>query len=231
MNTERHIVYELINIIRNHEHNNDEPVTERLMRGYLKTFRSDFIRKHYKDEMNIADECFQVLQLPMVRKNPTEFTGGVPKIIRLKNHSGFTIYINNSTVPIVDSEQYQLSKNNPLGKQNFFGKTEGSQLTIFQPKTSRKLSHNSPLLENIQSALSDNSTFTLSAILTDPSDDPNYDWENDVYPFPSEKESELIVTILRQVFGISFQFKPDQIQNASSDNITYHENLQVNGGN
>lgn len=231
MNTEKHIVYELLNIIRNHEHNNDEPVTERLMRAYLKTYRSDLIRKHYKDEMNIPDECLQITSLNLVRKNQSEFTGSLPKIIRLKNHAGFSVYINGAPVPVVDSEEYHLSKTNPLGKQNFFGKAEGSKLTVFQPLTSRRLNADSVLLENIKVAETDRSEFTLSCILTDPSDDPEYDWENDVYPFPSEKESELIVTILRQVFGISFQFKPDQVQNAASDNINYHENLQVNGGN
>lgn len=227
MNTERHIVYQIMNIVRNHEHNNDEPITERLMRAYLKTHRSESIRKAYKNGTSNFDECIQNVSINL-ENNGNEFSGKIPKIIRLTNNSGFGLSINGHSVPVVDAEQYNLSKMTMHGRTQFFAKSEGSTIVLFRPQPTKALSQDSNLLNAINSK---NPMFTLSAILTDPSDDPNYDWENDVYPFPSEREQELVATVLSKVFGISMSMKPDQVQNAAADNITYHEQFNVNGGN
>lgn len=231
MNTEKHIVYEILNIVKNHEHNNDEPVTERLMRGYLKTFRPDMIRKYYKNGINVTDECSQTLVLTPDKKG-TEYQVEIPKIIRMDFGSGMSISFGGLMVPIVDLEQYELSKLNPFGSRNIQAKAVGQKLTLFTPKIDECMNVNKPLFNVLVGIEKGNvPDVIIQAILTDPSDDPNYDWENDIYPFPSEKEHELVAQIIRQVFGISTQMKKDEIQNGRADNIIYQDEFNINGGN
>ena len=44
--TEKEIIYQILNTIRDAEHNQDERIGERLMRSFLKTYRGESMRKH-----------------------------------------------------------------------------------------------------------------------------------------------------------------------------------------
>jgi hypothetical protein len=67
----------------------------------------------------------------------------------------------------------------------------------------------------------------LKAILHNPSEANNYDWENDIYPFPSERIPELTDQILGREFQFMKQAKRDEIQNARADEVRYHDNTDV----
>lgn len=227
MNTEKHIVYEIFNALRKHEHNNDEPVSERLMRGYVKSFRGDLIRKYSKNGININDECRQTMSLILIKNGKNIYSAKIPKTIRLDNNSGISVLGPGVVIPVVDNEQFELSKRNPFGRKNPFCKTVHDDLTVYIPDLSTCTEYGTPLYNFIQSH---SKNIAVTAVFADPSDVPGYDWENDIYPFPAEKEFELIYQILRQIFGISEQMPKDEIQNARADRIIYQNEYNVNGG-
>lgn len=228
MNTEKHIVYEMIEIISNHEYNNDQPVNERVMRMHLKSFRPDMIRKLYKDGVNVNDECVQITPKILSKTlNQYEFECHIPKIIRLDKNAGLAVTAEGIQIPVIDEEKYFLSKKNPFNKKGIFAKAVNDKLTVFVPDPMMCNHKNESIMKFI---LDKQKRITLNAILSDPSDNPNYNWEENIYPFPSEKEHELISQVLRQVFGISVQMKKDEVQNNRADKINYHEEYNVNGG-
>lgn len=242
MVTELEIVYSILNTVRDAEHNNDEPVTERLMRSFLNTYRVDALRKYYKDGHVVDDEVFQLIPLKLSRiGNTHEFKGEIPKIIRLTNHYGFYLEKNGISIPIVDLEQYSLSKRNPFASHLVQSKTQQNTLTLFGGLISPNINgtqENGILIANILDEVEAqvNSSVTdikvnvdFFGILTNPSDQPGYDWEKDIYPFPSEKLEELKSQILRKEFGIMMQAKKDEIANSRNDSLNAKDERQIDG--
>ena len=68
METEKKIIYSILNTIRAAEYNLDEPVTERLLRAYLSNYRADALRKHYENGINVSDEVFQTIIISLEEK-------------------------------------------------------------------------------------------------------------------------------------------------------------------
>lgn len=231
-NSEYHIVYELINAVRNSVHNNDEVISERLMRQILKTYRADSIRKEYKNGIELDDEVIQTIPLRFKKLPNGDFSSAIPKIIRLKNHAGFFLNKENYNIPIVNSESFDLSKNNSFARNLLKAKTQNENLIVSVPKRSYCLTKSGQLysilsmLEKEQKTLKE-IKLDFSGILADPSEDPNYNWEESIYPFPSERLAELKTQIAFKEFQMSMQYKQDEIQNARQDRVIYQDEFNI----
>lgn len=251
MKTELEVVYNIINVARAGEHNNDEPITERLVRSFMRNHRADCLRKYYKDGQIVDDEVFQDIELKIFKITSTLFQTKIPKAIRFQNHNGFYIEKENVIIPIVLSHQYILNKNNPYNVNFLFCKTENQLVTLNIPNTTLiqnadHASENYIMIESVMDEILTQEIFNfnnpnltkpvhvkvnLHAVLLDPSDDPNYNWEKDIYPFPAERLVELENQILAKEFGIMANTKKDEVQNAKGDendgiNKTYKTNRQ-----
>lgn len=249
METERQIVYSILNTIRNHSHNIDEDITERLLRSHVLSYRADSIRKHYKNGHTIEDQVFQRVTLPFLgtKKHPItkkinkEFTAALPKLIRMDNHYGLRLERLSIMIPVLDSELYSLTKKNSLNNKKVFAKTDTKFAQIYIGDFKSCASSESEvqilindIIQEIQDQQNNNEEvlklkFDLYAVLYNPSDDPSYDWENDIFPFPAERNPELKMQILKNEFGIivDLRAKKDEVQNARPDNIRYHEEQNI----
>lgn len=250
MKTELEAVYHVLNIARASEHNNDEPTTERLVRSFLQNHRADSLRKFYKDGHFVNDEVFQKISLFVTKSVNGEYQIQIPKAIRFDNHNGFYLEKNEVPIPIVSSQTYRLNKQNPFGRSFVFAKTEEQLLTINLADVSTiqnpdVLSENYLFVKGIAYELLAQEVNNFNnpsnqvalglpvdyyAVLLDPSDCPNYDWETDNYPFPSEKLFELATQVLAKEFGIMTASKKDEVQNAKGDENKNSGQAQRNAG-
>lgn len=245
METERQIIYSILNTIRNHSHNNDEEVSERLLRSHVLSYRADSIRKHYKDGHVIEDQVFQRVNLPFkISRVKKEFVAEAPRLIRTTNHYSLRLEKFGIPIDVLDSELYQLTKKNHLNNQKVFAKTDTKNIQVYIGDYNSCASKDSDIqivinsiLQEIQdqtNANIDDDKITINldlyAVLYNPSDDPSYDWENDIFPFPAERNPELKNQILKNEFGIivDLRAKKDEVQNARNDSIRYHEEQNIN---
>ena len=245
MDTERHILYSILNGVRDAEHNNDEPVTESLLRNLIYTYRADSIRKHYRDGQTVSDEVFQRVPLKLLRLVDGTFVAQMPKIIRFTNNYGMYIEKFGTTIPIVTSQEFSLGRNNPFNRKFPHCKSEGNQLILRVPDSLQGLDQvgeNYQVIKDFLDSIAAQELFNfnnpsmakdveinldLRAVLSNPTDCEEYDWEVDIFPFPQERLPELRSQIMLKEFGIMKESKKDEVQNARADVIRYHDNGDV----
>lgn len=242
MNTEHEIVYNILNTIRNAEHNIDESITERLMRGFLRVYRAESIRKYYKDGHIVNDEVFQHIPLELNKISDDEFEIKIPKIIRFQNHYGFYIQKNGITIPVNTSEEYELGNKNPFNSSLVKAKTVSDKIVLYKGKLTNcmtggndnvtliSLFYNELQKQKLDGVKEPKIKIDFYGVLHNPDDCPQYNWEEDSFPFPSERLDELKTQILKKEFGIMVQAKKDEVSNSRSDDISYQENFKIDGG-
>lgn len=228
MKTEKEIIYSILNTARASEHNSDETITERLLRGYLSNYRADSIRKHYENGISVSDEVFQTILISLEEVSNNLFVGVLPKFIHL-GENGYYLSKNLFSIPIVNKEKFELFKNSSIEKPKISSFITGNNITVYGGLYEKGLDENNQIVGMIISEKYKNKKveFEFSSVLQNPSDDPNYDWESTPYPFPAERIPELRYQILKNEFGIMAESKKDEIQNARADNIRYHENQKL----
>lgn len=233
MKTERDIIYTILDILRAGEISNDERLTERFLRDLLRKYRADGLRKHYKGGRMVDSEVFQYITIELEYIANNEYAGTLPKIIRFKNNLGFEVNINGYQIPITNPQDYYYSNMNFNSRFLPKGKTEGQKITVFIGDDTSSYVSNGSATENailaMKLSIEENGALVLNmgAVLQNPSDDPNYDWDTDVYPYPAERIDELISQIMVKEFRVIYNAKPDEIQNARPDNIRYHDQDDV----
>lgn len=227
--TEKEIVYSIIETLNNYEYNNDNRLSERLIRNFVQTYRGEVLRKYFSEGNDSTDECLQRMSIKLkstLTKNL--FKVDTPQVLEFKLRQGFYLEKFGVSIPVVNQTVFSMSSDDELP----LGKREGSVLYV-------KLADNiNPCVSNISDkyivfsqlkneSLKDEVEVDFVAILVNPSDSPSYNWLTDVYPFPGEKLDELKTLILRKEFGVASQIKPDEVQNARVDNVRYHENTNL----
>jgi len=226
--TEREIVYSIIETLNANEYNNDNTISERLVRNLIYSYRGEQLRKYYKDGVNLTDECYQTIEIKLDKINPFEFKGVTPQIIEFGNREGFYISKYGISIPVVNNTVYAMASENdlPLAKRigvNVNLKIQQSLSPCVSGSSKNGIVYNALLSEGRKGS----TNVELTAVLVDPSDDSDYNWLTDVFPFPAEKLDELKTTILRKEFGITSQIKSDEVQNVRKDNVRYHENTNL----
>lgn len=238
METEREIIYSILNTARAGEHNNDENLSERFLRSILLIYRGNILRKYSVNGITGDDEYFQNINIPLIKDydiisgQEVIFTGEVPKTIKLDYRRGTALRYKGYVIPILDSDEYRLSLKNLYGKHKPKAKIENQKITVYQGFYDeccvREGSETYNAIKSFEEEpFNEPINFNYYSILHNPSDDPNYDWENDPFPFPSERLDELKSTILSREFNLILRTKKDEIQNAREDNIRYHDNDDI----
>jgi len=227
--TEREIVYSIIETLNNYEYNNDNRLSERLIRNFIQTYRGEILRKYYSEGYDVTDECLQTF--PIVLKSTSiknQFEFKTPQVLEFKSRQGFYLDKLGLTIPTVNQTVYSMLSDNELP----VAKRQGSLLQVkiassIDPCVS-SVSENYILYSTLRNEASKGEIeINFSAVLVNPSDATNYDWTKDVYPFPGEKLDEFKTLILRKEFGVASQIKSDEVQNARVDNVRYHENTNL----
>lgn len=229
MVTEKEIVYNILNTARNEEHNVDEVISERLMRGYLRVHRASLLNKYYKNGHTFSDEIFQNVPIEITEKNG-EYIGKLPDIIRANKGYGFYAEMLGVRVPILNNEEYYLSKNS---NNTIYSTSIGNQFKLrvnakmcgcgeyndmvriveYFYQKQLKAKKEGVNIEDLKYEIN------IIAVLQNPSDDPNYDWEKSIYPFPPEMLEDLKYEVLRREINIMPHMRRDEIANSRNDSL------------
>mgnify|MGYP003606349841 CR=1 FL=1 len=225
-NTELNLVYEYIDLVRNREHNLDEPITESLMRHIMSTYRGNILHTHYKKGVNISDEVVQSWDMEFTKKG-NFFSAKIPKTIRFQNNAGIFLEYYGYNIPVMESEAFELGVKNTFGKKTPKAKTVNDELIVYLPPLSDCIMLAGTLVQLVKASKNNKFSATFSGVLVYPGDCPTYNWEKDAYPFPGEKLDQLKYLIASRDFGISAQFKKDEVQNARQDNVIYQDEFNI----
>ena len=74
------LIYSLLNVIRNAEHNNDESVHENLLRNFCRIHRAEILKKYYEGGITVNDEVFQMIPMTFTKVGANEFKATYPKV-------------------------------------------------------------------------------------------------------------------------------------------------------
>ena len=223
--TEESIVYQLLSSIRAGELANDEVITERRIRSFLRTHRANEIFKSFDKGAQISDQCFQKVNLDLVKAGKIEWESPVPPIIQLPNNFGIKFMTPGFTnIPVLLEEDYHLSKFNPVNKYLPIAKIENGILTLRVPDPSPYAMNSGRGSSILTACLSTNrANAVISLVLEDPDDGIGYDWTTSPYPLTPENIQNIKDNILRKEFQMILSTKADQVPNAKNDTLRYHD--------
>lgn len=224
--TEESIVYQLLSSIRASELSNDEVITERRIRSFLRTHRASFINKATFGGLTVSDDYFQPVALNFTKINKEEWVASVPAIITLPNNFGTKFMTAGFTnISIVPEENYYLSRKNPINKHIPYAKIDNGLLCLRVPEISPYAIDANNIIQN---CLANNlEKVKLSVVLDNPDDGVGYDWTKSKYPVDTEVIQLIKDNILRREFSIILQTKPDQVPNMKNDTLRYHDQDNV----
>lgn len=223
METEEKIVYSIMETVRNGQLNDDLNLNERTVRSYLASYRAALIKKYSENGITISEQCFQSLgRLKFDYFNPREFRRKMENVIRLENSYGVVglmVEKYGENIPVVNSEEYHLSRKSIIEKYHPKGKFLGTFLTIYIGQKNLKACTPSEGLNEIIQGFEEDIIETggsgiyleVNAILVNPDQAESYDWTADPYPMDSESVAELKNEILRREYGIVLQTKTDKV--------------------
>lgn len=225
MTTEESIVYQLLNIIRGSELNNDEVVDERRIRSLMRVQRAEILYKVTSKGAQIPDVCFQKLAPTILSKlNDNEYIATLPGLIYLPNNFGIRITTPQfANIPLVNQEEYELSKRNPVNQYKPKATIQDQTLKIFVNGVSPSALDGGSRANATVQSIQNGKLLSLSVVLDNPDNGYNYNWTTSEYPLPMEYVAELKNAILRRDFQIMLSTKSDQIPNAKNDTLRYHD--------
>lgn len=228
--TEESIVYQLLNTIRAGELNNDEVITERRVRSFMRTHRAELVFKASKKGYQAFDEFFQDVDVQLKKINEREWIGDLPDIIQLPNNFGTKLMTAGFTnVPVISEENYHLSKKNPINKHLPMAKIERGQLMVRIPTGASPYAMNGGKAGDslFDCMTRNNNLMSVKMILDNPDDSSLYNWTTSPYPMPNEYIQSLKDSLLQKEFNILLQTKSDQVPNMKNDTLRYHDQGKV----
>jgi len=217
--TEESIVYQLLSSIRAGELANDEVITERRIRSFLRTHRANEIFKAFDKGAQISDQCFQKVELNLVRFGKIEWESPIPQIIQLPNNFGVKFMTPGFTnISVLDEENYHLSKFSPVNRFLPVAKIENGKLLLRVPGPSPYAMNYGRGSAILTACLDANiAKAVISVVLEDPDDGIGYDWTTSPYPISPENIQTLKDNILRKEFQMILGTKADQVPNTKND--------------
>lgn len=220
MQTEEQLVYLIQGIAKKNKINDDSKIDERIIRGFLRSYRGAVISKYSFEGMTISDECFQYMgELRFDYLKPKHFVREMPKLIRLQSNFGMMFEKNGENVPIMDSEAFTLGLKNIINGRLPKAKFLSNRATVFIGKkmttTCAVIPAENSIINDFEQDVLDSAgqfiTLDVHAVLENPDDCPDYDWTRDPYPLPSELTDFIKTAILQKEYNILFQTKTDKV--------------------
>jgi hypothetical protein len=217
--TEEQIVYQILNTVKNTELNNDEVISERLIRSYIHKYRADLLNKNYFFGMTIPDEVFQRISLNSFEiVSTTELKHELPPFISFEENFGLKMSKYGEFIPIINSEEFRTSIKTRYGKTQVKATVEQRKLKLYKGNLNCCIDDNSIQANLIKHFNNINPSAELEIILVNPDDDPTYKWTETPFPFPFELIQKLVQSILALEFNIILQTKADKIGDQNAKN-------------
>ena len=220
MRTEEEIIYTIWNTVRAGEISQDDSITERLLRNYLKSHRGKHLGIFYEKGMLVDDECFQNLGNITFTKERVEWVSPqMPKIIRLNNF-GIAASKNGFPISLVNNEEFRTSENDRFNRHHPKIKFINNRLYLY---LGLEQGSDSPLDQNTNSPLnltvrqlnfessSNEININVRAVLVDPDDALDYDFTSSPYPFPDELIDSLVNSVNARDFNLFLRTFSDKI--------------------
>ncbi len=224
MRTEEQIVYELMNIYHGGQVSNDNVISERLMRSFLRKHRARKIPKFSTYGLTITDECFQHVGTIFLEKTKYYYEKKIPAVIYMDAH-GIMVTKNEKEIPVMDRMAFRSSLKNILNKNFPKATMHGDLLILFPGKinecqvdTSSDMGLLLKAFDDEIKSFNDNEkvSIDLSAVLYDPSQAQSYDWTKDPYPCPSEIIDEITISTTQTDLGLMLrQYIDNNVNNIS----------------
>lgn len=221
METEETIVYSIIETVQKSILSDDTKVDERVVRSFLKIYRASAIAQASMNGLVISDECFQYLgSLRFDYMKPKQFFREMPKFIRLQNNAGIIFEKNGESIPVLNSEEFNLGLKHITNKMLPKAKILGSKAIVYignkiQTTCGEKPSENEVINDFKDELIDTNSeyiTIDVTGVVDDTDLGMDYDWTKSPYPCPSELVEYIKTRILAREYNI--------ILNTNADNIT-----------
>lgn len=235
MVTEEQIVYSIIETVKRGEVNQDNRISERIVRAFLMKYRANAIRQYSMDGYVVSDECYQFLEnlffYDVQKGKVVLFQNSIfPKAIRLKDNFGIIFTKNEENIPILNNEEFYLSLKNKINKRLpkamvMEGKAflHIGELTTTSCGTMPKNNETvNDFFEEYNSNMSNSPgkryvTLDAKVILQNPEDADNYDWTSSAYPLDAELIEKITNDILRVEYNIILQVKKDKITDGKDE--------------
>lgn len=224
METEEQIVYQILDVVRAHEINIDEVITEREIRSYLRVHRASMLYSSTFKGHIIPEVCFQSLGEQILALSGSLYGLTLPNIVEFENYDGIELtFLDGRPISVMTKKSYLNHIKIPHMKHLPVAFQQGNNWEVY-PGIS---SDDYPTLKEQIDAFILDPKINGRAVLYNPEDLTTYDWTASPFPFPPEQVRTLKTAILFHEFKISLQQKPDQITNARQDNLRYHDQGKV----
>ncbi len=226
MGTEEEYVYAIIETVNKGLLSDDKKIDERVVRSFLRTYRSSALAKHSMNGLTINDECFQHLgELEFSFLKSKQFFKELPKIIRLQNNFGLFFEKNGENIPVLNSEEYALGIKTLISSKLPKAKLLGSKAVVYVGNRIAGNCGNKPSNNLVLNDFHDEMivtsgtkiTLDVYAVLEDPDDAPGYDWTSDPFPCPSELMEDIKTKIYAKEFNLILQVKPDKTTDGNDE--------------
>lgn len=226
METEEEIVYSIIETAKKGNLSDDNRINERLVRGFLKSYRASAIAKASTMGITITDECFQYLgnlRFDYVRSK--QFQRQLPKMILLNNNFGVYFEISGENIPVLNSEEFSLSLKSLLNGKLPKAKMTSNKATVYIGEylivNGKRKPKQNVIIDDLYLQTSQNSNsfinIDVSGVLDNPDHAPDYDWTTSPYPCPSELVEEIKTKILAKEFNLILNVKVDKVTDSNDE--------------
>lgn len=187
MQTEKQIAYTILNSFRGSHSDNNELLSLRQIRSWVNTERANILLNFTDTGRYISEENYQSLgEITFGRDSSNLYYAILPKIIYFNKRTGIKIRINGEIINMSTKYNDEVFKND-----------------YFMDKCSRAFNVGTKLyIRYFGDIVESEIKAEIDAVLFNPSDAPDYNWEEDVYPINGEllkaikeqaKQSEQII--------------------------------------
>lgn len=226
METEEEIVYSIIETVQKGNLSDDARINERVVRGFLKTYRASAIAKASSMGITVTDEYFQHLgSLKFDYLRAKQFQRQLPKMILLNNNFGVYFEVNGENIPVLNSEEFSLSLKSLLNGKLPKAKMVSNKATIYIGEylivNGKKKPKENIIIDELTLQVNQNSNAFINVdvfgILDNPDNAPEYDWTTSPYPCSSELIEEIKSRIYSKEYNLILNIKVDKVTDSNDE--------------
>lgn len=185
MTTEKEIVYSILNSLRGSHSDNNDMLSERLIRSWVNTERANILLQFTDAGRSISEENYQDIHLEVDKIEDNLYCQNIPKIIFFNKRTGVRILHKTNNVLMCTKSQNVHYQKNP-----------------YTANLDRAWLIGNKLFSYLKEGYEDVEILFIDAILYNPSHQISYNWETSSYPLQSELITVLKTTILQKHSGI-----------------------------
>lgn len=222
MRTEEEIVYDILNVVHGGNVSNDDQISERLVRNFLRKHRAAKLVSYMDRGWSVDDYVFQSLGTLLLEKTGSDYNVPMPALINFDNNEGVKLSKSGYVVPLLNEEAFELSKTNIINKSSPKATFDGQNLKVYvgnidscrflleSPKEIAVTAFNEEIAQT-----DDNPKIYLDvrAVLYDPEQGKDYDWTRHPYPCPSEIIDQLTTSTHARDLNLLIRKESDKVPN------------------